>query len=167
MVSNLGNFIEQKPLVIPAGSDLSGFLSLMLSIMNHQSMTVSLPVLNTWVKLLKSEATGTSNAFIPLVGPLLDICSQRLMKYESLPEDSDDPSLVFLLEDIDTMPERHSFVGIYRRYCVQVVETIVKRRPFDAMCHILAQTNHSLKTLYDGQPSFQSEYSAPQCPLAN
>ncbi|KAI9787672.1 MAG: hypothetical protein M1839_000203 [Geoglossum umbratile] len=157
MTSNLGNFIEQKPLVIPAGSDLSGFLSLMLSIMNHQSMTVSLPVLNTWVKLLRSDATGPSNAFSPLVGPLLDICSRRLMKYESLPEDSNDPSLVFLLEDIDTMPERHSFVGVYRRYCVQVVETIVKRRPFDAMCHILAQTNHSLKTLYDGQPPFQIE----------
>ncbi|KAI9772013.1 MAG: hypothetical protein M1840_001301 [Geoglossum simile] len=157
LVSNLGNFIEQKPLVIPAGSDLSGILSLMLNIMNHQSMTVSLPVLNAWVKLLKSDATGASDAFVPLVGPLLDICSLRLMKYESLPEDSNDPSLVFLLEDIDTMPERHSFVGIYRRYCVQVVETIVKRRPFDAMCHILAQTNHSLKTLYDDQSAFRIE----------
>ncbi|KAH0557069.1 hypothetical protein GP486_005144 [Trichoglossum hirsutum] len=157
MISNLGNFIEQRPLLIPGSSDLSGFLNLMLNIMSHQSMTVSLPVLSTWVKLLKSDTTGQSDAFDPLVGSLLDICSQRLIKYESLPEDSDDPSLVFLLEDIDTMPERHTFVGVYRRYCVQVVETIVKRRPFDAMCHILAQTSHSLKTLYDGQPPFRIE----------
>ncbi|KAH0542112.1 hypothetical protein FGG08_003492 [Glutinoglossum americanum] len=157
MISHLGNFIEQKPLLIPVGSDMPGFLNLMLNIMNHQSMTVSLPVLSTWVKLLRSDTTGQSDAFNPLVGSLLDICSRRLIKYESLPEDSDDPSLVFLLEDIDTMPERHAFVGIYRRYCVQVVETIVKRRPFDAMCHILAQTSHSLKTLYDGQPTFQAE----------
>ena len=162
MISNLGNFIEQKPLLIPGGSDLSGFLNLMLNIMNHQSMTVSLPVLSTWAKLLKSDTTGQSDAFGPLVGSLLDICSRRLIKYESLPEDSDDPSLVFLLEDIDTMPERHSFVGIYRRYCVQVVETIVKRRPFDAMCHILERTSHSLKTLYDGQPSFRSKVSTPR-----
>ncbi|KAI9820881.1 MAG: hypothetical protein M1832_003514 [Thelocarpon impressellum] len=166
MVSNLGNFVEERPLLIPDATDLPGFLNLLLEIMGSQSLTISIPILNTWVKLLASDVIGGSDAISPLIGPLLEICSQRLIRYESLPEDSDDPSFLYLGEDIDTMPERHAFLGNYRRYCVQVVEIIVRRKPFEAMYHILGQVDQSLQTLYNNQPPFRVEtYSKSSVPL--
>ncbi|KAI9816501.1 MAG: hypothetical protein M1827_001633 [Pycnora praestabilis] len=157
VLSNLGNFIEEKPLLVPENSDLPGFLNLLFSILRNQSLLISIPVLNTWVKLLKSDTIGGSDAVSPLVGSLLETCSQRLFRYEALPDDSVEPSFLFLNEDIDTVPERHAFLGNYRRYCVQVVEIIVRRKPFDAMYHILGQVDDMLENLYENQPPFQME----------
>lgn len=158
MMSNLGNFIEERPLLIPDGSDLPGFLNLMLLILSSPSLTVSIPILNTWVRLLKSDVIGGSEMLSPLIGPLLETCSQRLLRYESLPDDSEDPSFLFLIEDIDTIPERHAFLGNYRRYCVDVVEVIVRRKPFEAVYHILGQVDQSLQTLYQQQPQFSGMF---------
>ena len=71
-----------------------------------------------------------------------------------MPEDSDDPSLVFLHEDIDTQPERHAFLGNYRRYSAQVIEYIVRQKQSEAIYHILSQVDQSMHHLYDGQPPF-------------
>jgi exportin-5 len=71
-----------------------------------------------------------------------------------MPEDSDDPSLIFLLEDIDTIPERHAFLGNYRRYGVQVIELIVRQKQSDAIYHILSQVDLSVQHLYDDRASF-------------
>ncbi len=158
MVSNLANFIEQKPRLIPENSDLPNFLQLLLEILRSQSLVVSIPILNSWATLLSSDTIGDSDAVSPLVGSLLETCSQRLLRYEALPEDSVDPTFLFLSEDIDTIPERHAFLGNYRRYCVEVVETIVKRMPFDAMYHILGQVDQLLDSLYEGQQPFQGEF---------
>lgn len=89
------------------------------------------------------------------IGGLLETCSQRLARYEFLPEDSDDPIILFLNEDFDTIPERHAFLGNYRRYCVEVVEIIVRRLPLEATQHILSQAEALFKNLYNGQPRFQ------------
>lgn len=94
----------------------------------------------------------------PLIAPLLELCSARLLRYESMPEDSDDPSLIFLLEDIDTLPERHAFLGNYRRYCSQVIELVVRQKQSDAIYHILSQVDNAMQHLYDGQPAFQGSY---------
>lgn len=82
------------------------------------------------------------------------MCSSRLVRYENLPEDTQDPTLLLLLEDTDTIPERHAFLGNYRRYSSQVIELIVELTLSDAINHILAQTNEVLQHLYDGQPPF-------------
>jgi len=155
MMSNVGTFIEEKPLIIPEDSDLRSLFSLFISILHSPSLTVSIPILHLWVKLLSSEIIGGSDAVSSLVGPLLEICSQRLIRYEALPDDSGHPTILFLNEDIDTVPERHAFLGNYRRYCVQVVEIIVQRKPFDAVHHILGQVDDLLRHLYDGGPTFQ------------
>ena len=160
MMSNLGNFVEERPLLIPDSTDLPGFLNLLLDIMSSQSLTVSIPILYTWVKLLRSDVIGGSDAISPLIGPLLELCSHRLIRYESLPEESNDPSYLYLNEDIDTVPERHAFLGNYRRYCVQVVEIIVRRKPFEALYHILGQVDQSLQTLYNDQPPFRRTLSS-------
>jgi exportin-5 len=74
-----------------------------------------------------------------------------------LPEDSNEPAILFLNEDIDTIPERHAFVGNYRRYCSQVIELIVQRRPREAIPHILSRVDFILDNLYDGVAPFNGK----------
>jgi exportin-5 len=154
MISNLGGFIEQKNASIPKDCDLPNLLNLFLVIAQSQSFVVSIPILVTWTRLLRSSTLGASPTMTPLIGPLLELCSSRLIRYESMPEDSDDPSLIFLLEDIDTIPERHAFLGNYRRYAVQIIESIVRQNKSAAIYHILSQVDTSMQHLYDGQPPF-------------
>jgi exportin-5 len=73
-----------------------------------------------------------------------------LIRYESLPEDTEDPTLMLLLEDTDTIPERHAFLGNYRRYSSQVIEAIVQLKLSDAFYHILRQAEAVLSALNDG-----------------
>ncbi|KAI9841115.1 MAG: hypothetical protein M1838_003702 [Thelocarpon superellum] len=158
--------VESRPHLIPESSDLPAFLNLLLEMLASQSLTISIPILHTWTRLLRSDVIGGSDTMLPLIGRLLEICSQRLVRYESFPEDSEDPAILYLNEDLDTQPERHAFLGNYRRYCVQVVEIIVRRKPFEAMYHVLGQVDHSLQTLYHEQPPFQPEtYSRSSIPL--
>jgi exportin-5 len=137
-----------------------GFLQLLLLITQSQSLVVSIPVLVTWSRLLNHGSLGPNIAATPaVIGPLLEVCSARLIRYESLPEDSEDPTLRLLLEDTDTVPERHAFLGNYRRYSSQVIETIVHLKVSDAMEHILGQTENVLAHLYDDSLPFDSENS--------
>ena len=158
-MSNLGSFIEPKIAVIPEDCDLPSLLNLFLVIAQSQSFVVSIPVLVTWTRLLRSIAIGGSSTLDPLIAPLLELCSMRLQPYEKMPEDSDDPALVFLLEDIDTLPERHAFLGNYRRYCVQIIELIVWQKKSDAIYHILRQIDQSMQHLYDGCLPFTGQLS--------
>jgi exportin-5 len=154
MISTVGNYIEQKISAIPEDCDLPNLLNLFLAIAQSPSFVISIPVLVTWTRLLRSETIGGSSTITPLIAPLLELCSSRLIRYESMPEDSDDSSLLFLLEDIDTQPERHAFLGNYRRYNTQVIEYIVRQKQSEAIYHILSQVDQSMHHLYDGQPPF-------------
>lgn len=160
MIHNVGRLLEEKPSLVPGDCDLGSFFDLLLSLVKNQSLHVSIPALHLWVKLLGSSKIGGSPAITSRIGELLEICSHRLIRYESLPEDSTNPSVIFLNEDVDTMPERHAFLGNYARFCNQIVEIIVQKRPVDALYHILAQADHVLDHLYDGEPSFQSKNSS-------
>jgi exportin-5 len=157
-MSNLGTFIEQKMSVIPEDCDLPNLLNLLLAIAQSPSFVISIPILVSWTRLLRSDAIGRSSAINTLIGPLLELCSSRLIRYESIPGDSDDPSIIFLHEDIDTIPERHAFLGNYRRYSVQIIELIVRQKQSEAIYHILSQVDQALQHLYDGQPGFAGLY---------
>jgi exportin-5 len=159
MMSNLGNFIEQKTSAIPEDCDLPNLLNLFLTIVQSQSFVVSIPVLVTWTRLLRSEDIGGSPTVNPLIAPLLETCSSRLVRYENFPEESDDPSLIFLLDDIDTIPERHAFLGNYRRYSVMMIEYIVRWKQSDAIYHILSQAAHKMEHLYDDFGPFAGIFS--------
>jgi exportin-5 len=152
MISCLGGYLGRKYTCIPAFVDIQAFLQLLLLVVQSQSLVVSIPVLVTWTRLLTHFTLGPLIADTPLVGPLLDLCSSRLIRYESLPEDTEDPTYVLLLEDTDTIPERHAFLGNYRRYSAQVIEDIVQLKLSDAFVHILGQAEGVIRTLYDGQP---------------
>ena len=153
-MSNLGGFIDQKISALPEDCDLPNLLNLFLTIAQSESFVISIPVLVTWTRLIRCETIGGSPTINPMVAPLLELCSSRLIRYENVPEDSDDPSLLFLVEDIDTIPERHAFLGNYRRYSIQVIELIVRQKQSDAIYHILGQVDRALQSLYHDQPPF-------------
>ncbi|KAK6592537.1 hypothetical protein H4I96_11768 [Botrytis cinerea] len=56
-----------------------------------------------------------------------------------MPDDCEDPEFLFLQEDIDTQPERHAFLGNYRRYCSQIIELVVRQKQSEAIYHILME----------------------------
>lgn len=148
-------FIEQKPQHVPEGSDLPGIFGLLFDILRNPSLVVSIPVLHCWSKLLRSRVVRDSNVVSQMIGGLLEVCCERLIRYESFPEDSEDVTILFLNEDIDTVPERHAFLGNYRRFCADVIEVLVRRTPVEAMEHILAQATTMFQNLYQNQPPFQ------------
>lgn len=122
--------------------------------------------LHLWTKLLSSNHYGELHAVRTLHARLLEICSQRMFRYEALPENSDHPSVIFLNEDVDTMPERHAFLGNYKRFCAQVVSSIVEQQPSDALYHILSQADQILERVYYGEPPFDSgSYSKTSAPV--
>jgi exportin-5 len=157
LANNLGLFIEQKPQSIPDNSDLAGIFGFLYDIMRNPSLVVSIPVLHCWTKLLRSSVVRESDVVNSMVGGLLETCCARLIRYEALPEDTEDVTLQFLNEDIDTVPERHAFLGNYRRFCADVIEVLVRKTPIEAMEHILLQASNMLQNLYRDQPSFQPQ----------
>ncbi len=138
----------------------------MVEVIQHQSLIVSIPVLHAWVKILKSQHAGNLEAVWWVIGPLLDTASQRIIRYELFPEDSDEPSIVFLNEDIDTIPERHAFLGNYRRFCFQVIEIVAQRKPREAISHILSQVDASLDQITAEAPQLDpATYTKSSAPL--
>ncbi|THV49418.1 hypothetical protein BGAL_0196g00160 [Botrytis galanthina] len=164
MMSNLGVFIESKISAIPESCDLSNLLNLFLAIAQSQSLVVSIPIILTWTKLLRSPIIGGSSFITPLIAPLLELSSSRLIRYENMPDDCEDAEYLFLQEDIDTQPERHAFLGNYRRYCSQIIELIVRQKQSEAIYHILSQVDNSLQHLYDGCPPFSGKLPPPAHP---
>ncbi|KAF2007985.1 ARM repeat-containing protein [Amniculicola lignicola CBS 123094] len=156
--NSLGLYLEQKPQLIPEGSDLPGILGLLFDLFQNPSLVVSIPALHCWTKILRSRMLQDSGAISPMIGGLLETCCARLVRYEAFPEDSSDVTFLFLNEDIDTVPERHAFLGNYRRFCVDVVEVLVRKTPMEAMEHILGQATNMFQNLYTNQPSFQPEH---------
>lgn len=152
MLSLLGNYLDRRFSAIPTTSDVDGFLNLLLLTVQSPSLIIAIPVLATWTRLLNNRLIGQSPANTHLVGPLLEVCGSRLIRFENLPEDTQDPTFLFLMEDTDTVPERHAFLGNYRRFSTQVIETIVQLKLSDAVYHILGQAEQVLQHLYDGHP---------------
>ncbi|BDD62412.1 hypothetical protein MAP00_007380 [Monascus purpureus] len=156
LMSYVAGFLEQKGFSFDSahGMNLPVFFHFLIRILQHQSLSVSISVLHVWTKLLASEKTGNTDLVISLIPSLLEICTQRLIRWESLPEDIEEPTVMFLNEDIDTVPEKHVFVGNYRRYCSSIVESIAQKRPQEAIPHILSGVDVNLDNLYSGVAPF-------------
>ncbi|KAK4156421.1 armadillo-type protein [Chaetomidium leptoderma] len=166
MLCSLGNYLDRKFGAIPPQTNIQGFLELLMLVVQSQSLVVSIPILLTWTRILSHRALGPAAADMPFVVNLLELCSGRLIRYESFPEDTEDPVYVLLIEDTDTIPERHAFLGNYRRYCGSIIESIVHLKMSDAFSHILGRAERALNSLYDGQPPLDAaNYSKTSLPV--
>ncbi|EEH39559.2 hypothetical protein PAAG_08828 [Paracoccidioides lutzii Pb01] len=165
LMSYISGFLEEKNFDFHQNIDLGFFFPFLVDILRHPSLTVSIPVLHSWSRLLVSSRITGLDVIHGLIAPILETCTQRLVRYETLPENTDDPTIIFLNEDIDTTPERHAFVGNYRRYCSQTIELIVFQRPHEAIPHILTRADYVLNNLYNSTGPFNPEnfkkYSPP------
>ncbi|KAK4099940.1 hypothetical protein N658DRAFT_539264 [Parathielavia hyrcaniae] len=166
MLCCLGNYLDRKFAAIPPRTNIQAFLDLLVLVVQSQSLVVSIPILLTWTRLLSHRALGPAAANMPCIARLLELCSARLIRYESVPEDSEDPVYVLLIEDTDTIPERHAFLGNYRRYCCTIIENIVHLKMSDAVDHILGRAQTALTTLYDSEPPLDpANYSKTSWPI--
>ncbi|KAF2427661.1 hypothetical protein EJ08DRAFT_615639, partial [Tothia fuscella] len=166
LLSRLGSWMEKRPNLIPEESDLTGFFNLLFDVTKNISLSVSEPVLRVWSHLLRSRVLKDSPVISQSIGPLMEMCSQRLVRYEALPDDSDDPTFLFLNEDFDTIPEKHAFLGNYRRYCLEVVEAVVRKFPVDAVNHILGQAQSLYQDIQQSLANFQArEFSKSSTPF--
>ena len=165
LLSRLGAWIEKNPALLPESSDLPRFFELLFEVARDLSLKVSEPVLRLWTHLLRIPTLRDSAIIQQSIGPLMEMCSQRLVRYESLPEDTDDPIVTFINDDFDTIPEKHMFLGNYRRYCLDVVEAAVRKFPVDAVSHILGQAQALYRDLQDSMQNFQ-RWSSHPAPLS-
>ncbi|KAJ6157769.1 hypothetical protein N7470_005361 [Penicillium chermesinum] len=146
--------------------DLPGFFDFMINIMQNESLVVSIPALHLWSRLLTINKLNELDFVVAQTPNFLNICTQRLIRWKSLSTDSDNPTVQFLIDDIDTVPERHAFVGNYRRYCSSIIESITLKRPKEAVSEILAKIDTNLDSLYDGvEPFSMQTFSKSSIPL--
>jgi exportin-5 len=165
-IAFIAGHVEERSASELSTVDLSHLFRFMIGVSQHQSLVVSIPVLHAWAKILKSQHTGNLEATWSVIGPLLDTASQRIIRYELMPEDSNEPSIVFINEDIDTIPERHAFLGNYRRFCYQIIEIVAQRKPKEAISHILSQVDMSLDQIAADTPDFDpATYTKSSAPL--
>ncbi|KAI7071700.1 nuclear import and export protein Msn5 [Hortaea werneckii] len=162
VLSVLSDNIAYHPTDLVTGNklDLPLFFDLLLQVLQSKSLVVSIPVLHSWSKLLSCEEGSVIDLVFQALGPLVQTCSERLLRYENLPSSiaEEDTVCLFLDEDFDTIPERHAFLGNYRRYCTNIIQTIARSRPLDALQHVLSQMSDLLTTgTYSGGRGFNSE----------
>ena len=167
VLSLLADAIAQHPTLAGLKLDIPSFFDLLLQVLQSKSLVVSIPVLHSWTKLMSVQDATVIDLVFKALATLLQTCSARLLKYEAVPEDSADEIVQFLLEDFDTQPERHAFLGNYRRYCVSIINMIARTRPLEALSHVLAQMREMLEAgPYTGGRGFDSaSYSKTALPV--
>ena len=157
LLSVLADAVSQYPgLASNPDADLPAFFELLIAVHQSKSLIVSIPVLHSWTKLMSVQNQAIMNVILQALGTLVETCSSRLLRYESLPSETEDEILQFLNDDFDTIPERHAFLGNYRRYCVHVITNITRTRPLEALSHVLEQMRQMLDTgPYTGGRGFE------------
>ena len=163
---SVGNYMISRADSLPDNVDIPSFLNLLLQIVASESLHVSIPILHLWAQLLRLSKIKSSDPTASMLEPLLNLCIERLIKYEILPADTILPALVFLHEDLDTIPERHAFLGNYARFCRTIVETIVFKLPRDALSHVLQRTDQVVQEAKGNESSFDAEKYKKSSPYA-
>ncbi|CAK1359336.1 Protein MSN5 [Cercospora beticola] len=146
LLSVMADAIALNQTIIDQSLNLPAFFDLLTLVLQHKSLTVSIPVLHSWTKLLSVHEDKIIDLTLAALPTLLEVCSDRLIRYEALPEDTDDETLRWLEEDFDTVPERHAFLGNYRRYSQTIIEGIARSRPIDALSIVLNQMQQMIET---------------------
>ncbi|KAK5126308.1 hypothetical protein LTR85_010544 [Meristemomyces frigidus] len=162
VLSILADAVSQHPdLATDNKLDLPSFFELLLYDLRSKSLVVSIPVLHSWSKMMAVEEGTIIDLVYQALGTLVQICSERLLRYEALPTDTEDEVIQFLDEDFDTVPERHAFLGNYRRYCVSIIQAIGRSRPLEALQHVLDQMRNMLQNgpYTGGRGSYTEQYS--------
>lgn len=148
LLSTLADSIAQHTELL-AGEDkldVLAFFDLLRYVLQSKSLVVSIPVLHSWSKMMDVQENTVIDMVLQALGTLVQTCSERLLRYENIPSDADNEMVQFLEEDFDTTPERHAFLGNYRRYCTSIIQAISRSRPIEALQYVLEQMQTMLQT---------------------
>lgn len=147
LLSVLADAIAQHTADLLPAIDAPAFFDLLLIVLQSKSLVVSIPILHSWTKLMNCPHADLGAQVFRSLAAVLQICSTRLLRYETIAdsEDSDDEIAQYLNEDFDTIPERHAFLGNYRRYCVTVIQNTSRSRPLEALTHVLGEMRQMLE----------------------
>lgn len=128
----------------PSNLDLAPFLHFLTYMAEHESLIVSIPMIHSWVKLLEVPSWRKTPAVSSCIGPILQVASERLIQYDQLPEDTQNPVVLFVNEEIELFPERQGFYLNYRRLCSAVIEWICYAQLENAMQAVLKRVDDLL-----------------------
>lgn len=84
LVSNLAIFVEERTSAIPLECNIANFMQFLYEFAMHESLSVSLPLINAWARILRKDDLVQSPAVVPLLPPLLEICKNRLIRVSVL-----------------------------------------------------------------------------------
>jgi exportin-5 len=91
--------------------------------------------------MLQNKTPHFSGVVEDAIGELLQLCSERCIRYDVLPANSGNPALEYLAVDCDNIPQRDAVLSQYRANLLHVIEQIVRKLPLDAIKHILAEAS--------------------------
>lgn len=145
VLSIMGDALAQQPNLVQDVSLLTPYFELIFHIATSQSLSVSIPILHCLCKIYDHKRRVLTRTLDAAVGTLLELCSQRLIRYEYLPTGLEPDTVLYLHEDFETLPEQHAFLGNYRRYCNAIIAHISASRPREALQHVLTQAMKVLR----------------------
>lgn len=169
MIVGLGEYLNLTKNRLPPEADLAQYLSLVLDTTRHPSLVISGMSLQFWCSVLRVEKLNGKDEIEKLLPQLLELASERCIKFEDVSEDH--ISRQFLSIDFDTTPDTHVFLGNYRRFMEDIVRLIVCRLPADSMAWLEnrmdmffssdlgRQSLSSHKLEYSGNPAYFLAYS--------
>lgn len=135
----------------PQDMDLVPFLSLLVSVAQHDSLIVSIAAIHSWHKLLDAWATRQkSQALEACIQPVLQVAMQRIIAYDMLPSDHEEPAVQFVNDEIELYPERQGFYLNYRRLCFAIIESVSSAYLQDALGYALSSVDSGLRDVNAG-----------------
>lgn len=142
---------------------VQAFFELLYAAFSSASLMVSIPVLHSFTRIIQAKRPVYADVMTSMMASLLGTCSSRLVRYEAFPQDTDNPTVLFLNDDFETLPEQHAFLGNYRRYCVMIIENIAKTRTQEALQHILDQTAYMLSNVPEVTREYYEDSDIDRC----
>ena len=148
LIAVLTDAIILHPELAIGNVDQPMLFELLQNVLQSKSLIVSIPVLDSWSKLLPGNDPRIRDQVLQALGVLMQTCGSRLLRYESVSEaDAENDEIIqFLNEDFDTVPERHAFIGAYQKHCANVITKIARDRPKEVLEYVFGQMQSMLET---------------------
>lgn len=163
VVAHLGDAINKLPEILNDEEHVIAFYQFAIEVFRSNSLLVSIPVLHSLSQTLAVKQPRVIGIIQQGASQMFDNCVERLIRFESIPKDTEHPILSYLHEDFETLPEMHAFLGNYRRYCMKIIEYLSEERPVGALEYMLQQTVAGFKEV---TPLIGPSYSRHAIPVA-
>ena len=157
LVSLLSEAMVRFPAPGPNALEPAAFLHFLIVVAQHPSPIVSIPAVHSWVKLLEIPAWRRHESISSCVAPVLEVVCSRLVQYDQYPDDTNEPAVIFVNEEIEIFPERQGFLLNFRRLNASVIEWICYTYLEQALDFILTQVSGILQQIKRSESAFSPE----------